>query len=159
MRALAVAVANQPGQAGFSLRDAFFNEGPAGVANAVKKLWENVGTYLTGMGRYVFSGGRVEIASKGGEPITGRDLIALLATFGIDLGLLALIALNPPASAPARRDGLAGSQARLRLPTASVVRQSPAPSNARSGVGGSRSMPPWSPDLRRVESHEGWWHL
>ena len=147
MRALAGAVAIPPGQAGFScydpslsqrltqaasqadqpaelkLRDASFNEGPAGVANAVKKLWENVGTYLTGMVRYVFSGGRAAIASKGGDPITGRDLIALLATIGIDLGLLALTALNPPAAAPARRDGLAGSQARLRLPTASVVRQ------------------------------------
>ena len=120
MRALAGAVSIPPGQAGFScydptlsqrltqaadqvaqpaqltLRDASFNEGPAGVANAVKKLWENVGTYLTGMVRYVFSGGRAAIASKDGEPITGRDLIALLATIGINLGLLALTALNPP---------------------------------------------------------------
>ena len=37
-------------------------------------------------------GGRTET----GEPITGRDLIALLATIGIDLGLLALAILNPP---------------------------------------------------------------
>ena len=33
-----------------------------------------------------------------GDPITGRDLIALLATIGVDLGLLALAALNPPAA-------------------------------------------------------------
>ena len=30
------------------LRDAAFNEGPAGVANAVKKLWSNIGSYLAG---------------------------------------------------------------------------------------------------------------
>jgi hypothetical protein len=57
------------------------------------------------------------------EPLTGRDLIALLATIGVDLGLLALSALNPPPAEPGRRDGLAGSQARLRLPTAAVIRQ------------------------------------
>jgi hypothetical protein len=48
--------------------------------------------------------------TSGGEPITGRDLIALLATIGIDLGLLALAILNPP------------GQPSLR-PTAAVTRQ------------------------------------
>src|SRR5262249_10902056 len=70
MRALASAVAIAPGQSGFScydptlaerltqaaaqaerpaeltLREASFNEGPAGVANAVRKLWANLGSYL-----------------------------------------------------------------------------------------------------------------
>jgi hypothetical protein len=147
MRALASAVAIAPGQAGFScydptlsqrltqaaaqaerpaeltLREAAFNEGPAGVANAVKKLWGNVGGYLSGAVRFVLTGGRATADTKSGEPIAGRDLIALLATIGIDLGLLALTALNPPPAAPGRRDGLAGPHARLRLPTATVVQQ------------------------------------
>ena len=38
-----------------------------------------------------------------GEPITGRDLIALLATIGIDLGLLALAIVNPPREPPSIR--------------------------------------------------------
>ena len=63
------------------------------------------------------------VESKAGEPITGRDLIALLATIGIDLGLLALAALNPPPAEPGRRDGLAGSHARLRLPSRAVIQQ------------------------------------
>jgi hypothetical protein len=147
MRALAAAVATPPSQAGLScydptlaerlkqaalqaelpaqlsLRDAAFNEGPAGVANAVKKLWSNIGSYLSGALTYVFTAGRVTGESKSGEPITGRDLIALLATIGIDLGLLALAALNPPPAEPGRRDGLAGSHARLRLPSRTVIRQ------------------------------------
>jgi hypothetical protein len=147
MRALAGAVAIAPGQPGFScfdptlaerlrqaasqaerpaeltLREATFNEGPAGVANAVKKLWANVGAYLSGTVRYVFSAGRATAGTKTGEPISGRDLIALLATIGVDLGLLALAALNPPPAAPGRRDGLAGSHARLRLPSAAVIQQ------------------------------------
>ena len=69
MRAIAAAVAVAPGAAGFScydptlaerlrqaaaqaeqpaelkLREAVFNEGPAGVANAVKNLWRNIGAY------------------------------------------------------------------------------------------------------------------
>jgi hypothetical protein len=147
MRALAAAVAIPPNQAGFScydptlaerlkqaalqaelpaqltLRDAAFNEGPAGVANAVKKLWANIGSYLSGALTYVFTAGRVAVENRSGEPIAGRDLIALLATIGIDLGLLALAALNPPPAEPGRRDGLAGSHARLRLPSRTVIRQ------------------------------------
>jgi hypothetical protein len=69
MRALGKTVSISPGQPGFScydptlsqrlteaaaqserpaelnLREAAFNEGPAGVANAVKKLWANLGSY------------------------------------------------------------------------------------------------------------------
>ena len=117
----AAAQAERPAE--LTLREAAFNEGPAGVANAVKKLWANVGAYLSGAVRYVFSAGRATADTKTGEPISGRDLIALLATIGIDLGLLAMAALNPPPAAPGRRDGLAGSHARLRLPSAAVIQQ------------------------------------
>jgi hypothetical protein len=121
MRAIAGAVAIQPNAAGFScydptlaerlrqaalqaeqpaelkLREAVFNEGPAGVANAVKNLWRNIGAYAGSLVSYVLSGGNAPPArTDGGEPITGRDLIALLASIGIDLGLLALAIVNPP---------------------------------------------------------------
>ena len=129
MRALATAVAVAPGAAGFScydptlaerlrqaadqadqpaelkLREAVFNEGPAGVANAIKNLWRNIGAYTTslvvlrGHRRRHRRGGRTDT----GEPITGRDLIALLATIGVDLGLLALAILNPPREPPSIR--------------------------------------------------------
>src|SRR5262245_9870069 len=103
MRALASAVNVPPGKTGFScydptlaerltlaatqaeqpaelkLREAVFNEGPAGVANAVKNLWSNMGAYGVSLTRYVFSGGNVALGrTDSGEPITGRDLIALL---------------------------------------------------------------------------------
>ena len=124
MRALATSLAVQPGERGFScydptlaqrlrqaatqaeepavlrLRDAAFNEGPAGVANAIKNLWANVGTYLSSLATYVASGGKTtgeQVA--GGVPITGRDLIALLATLGIDLGLFALTVAQSAARA------------------------------------------------------------
>jgi hypothetical protein len=120
MRAIAGAVALQPNAAGFScydptlaerlrqaaaqaeqpaelkLREAVFNEGPAGVANAVKNLWRNIGAYTTSLFSYVFTGNPPPKRTDSGEPITGRDLIALLATIGIDLGLLALAIVNPP---------------------------------------------------------------
>src|SRR5207244_2862668 len=105
------------------LREAAFNEGPAGVANAVKKLWGNIGSYISGGLAYIVTGGRASLGTSAGEPISGRDLIALLATIGIDLGLLALAALNPPPAAAGRRDGLSRSHARLRLPSAAVIRQ------------------------------------
>src|SRR5262245_37844974 len=128
MRAIAKAVAVQPNAPGFScydatladrlneaaaqagqpaeikLREAVFNEGPAGVANAVKNLWRNIGAYSTSLATYVFSGGNVTAGrTDSGEPITGRDLIALLATIGVDLGLLALGILNPPPHEPPAR--------------------------------------------------------
>jgi hypothetical protein len=120
MRAIANAVAIQPNATGFScydptlaerlrqaaaqaeqpaelkLREAVFNEGPAGVANAVKNLWRNIGAYTTSLVSYVFTGSAPVGRTDSGEPITGRDLIALLATIGIDLGLLALAIVNPP---------------------------------------------------------------
>jgi hypothetical protein len=128
MRAIAAAASIMPGASGFScydptlaerlrqaaaqaeqpaelkLREAVFNEGPAGVANAVKNLWRNIGAYSTSLAAYVFSGGKQTVGhTDTGEPITGRDLIALLATIGIDMGLLALAILNPPQQPPSIR--------------------------------------------------------
>jgi len=147
MRALANLVSAQPNQPGFycydptlgqrlrqaadqadqpvdlNLREARFTEGPAGVANAIKNLWTNIGTYTSGLASYVVSGGgETGKRTASGEPVTGRDMIALLATIGVDLGLLALVALNPPAVGPVRRDALAATQARLHLLTPTVVR-------------------------------------
>ena len=121
MRALATTVSIAPSQPGFSchdpvlaqrllqaadqaaqkaeprLREAAFSEGPAGVANAVRTLWSNIGDYAKSIGRFIASGGREDLRrTASGEPITGRDVIALLATLGVDLGILALAALNPP---------------------------------------------------------------
>lgn len=137
MKALADAVDVAPGKGGFSchdptlaqrlrqaaeqaaapaelkLRAAVFTEGPAGVANAIKNLWANIGAYAGSLVEYVVTGGKHSAnRTTGGEPITGRDLIALLATLGIDLGLFALTALNPPATPPARH-----------MPTGAVIRQ------------------------------------
>ncbi|HRD75688.1 MAG TPA: hypothetical protein PK264_07105, partial [Hyphomicrobiaceae bacterium] len=148
MLALANSVAIEPGKPGFScfdptlaqrlrqaaqtaaepaklqLREVAFNEGPAGVANAVKNLWNNIGAYMKSLAIYVVSwGSKMGDWTSGGDPITGRDMIALLATIGIDLGLLALAMLDPPQSAPVRRDGLADTLARLHIPPAAAVRQ------------------------------------
>jgi hypothetical protein len=148
MRALAAAVSVPPGQAGFTchdptlaqrlsqaatqasepasikLRNVVYSEGPAGVANAVKNLWTNLGAYAKGLFVWAFSGGKHTIDHTAqGEPITGRDMIALLATIGIDLGLFVLALLDPPAAGPIRRDGLARSQASLHLPSGTVIRQ------------------------------------
>ena len=123
MRALATTVSIKPGKAGFScydptlaqrltqaanqaaqpavlkLREAAFNEGPAGVANAVKNLWANIGATLTDVPSWFGAKSDVTLADER-KPITGRDLIALLATLGIDLGLFVLTALNPPREPP-----------------------------------------------------------
>jgi hypothetical protein len=146
LRALAESVSVAPGQPGFScydptlaqrlrqaadqaavpaeitLRQAEFSEGPAGVANAVKNLWANFGAYTYGAFAYVLSGGTSTGTTTTGEPISGRDMIALLASVGIDLGLFVLALLSPP-SAMVRRDALADTQARLHLATGPVVRQ------------------------------------
>ena len=89
----AAAQAEQPAE--LKLREAVFSEGPAGVANAVKNLWRNIGAYSSSLlGKLTGSTGPTHTGE--GEPITGRDLIALLATIGVDLGLLVLAILNPP---------------------------------------------------------------
>jgi len=142
MRGLAESVSVAPGQPGFScydptlaqrlrqaadqasepaklnLREAAFNEGPAGVANAVKNLWTNMGSYMGNLIVYVASAGNVKPSTTAaGEPITGRDMIALLATIGIDLGLFVLALLDPPAAPPVRREALTG-EVRHQLTTA-----------------------------------------
>ncbi|MGA8614327.1 MAG: hypothetical protein WB760_22155, partial [Xanthobacteraceae bacterium] len=146
MRALAAAVSIQPNQPGFScydptlaqrlrqaaeqaaqqadpqLRPANFSEGPAGVANAVKTLWTNVGAYASSLSRFVASRGKDRFSrTESGQPITGRDVIALLATIGVDLGILAMALLNPPAIAPERRDALVGNDALLHVPSEAVI--------------------------------------
>ena len=115
----AAAQAEQPAE--LKLREAVFNEGPAGVANAVKNLWSNIGAYTSGAFRYVFAGGNLVTAghTEGGEPITGRDVIALLATIGVDMGLLALAILNPPREPPSiRPSGALARQIRDAIDTA-----------------------------------------
>ena len=118
----AAAQADQP--ATLKLREAVFNEGPAGVANAIKNLWANVGAYLASLGSYIASGGNVpESHTTGGEPITGRDLIALLATIGVDMGLLALAILNPP-GAPSLRPSAAVTR-QIRAAIATAIKRAP----------------------------------
>jgi hypothetical protein len=150
MRAIAAAVSVPPGSGNFScydptlaqrltqaalqadqpaaleLREAAFNEGPAGVANAIKRLWENIGSYLSSLVGFV-SGNTQEGTTDSGQPITGRDMIALLATIGIDLGLLALAILNPPPAASKR-------------PSSQVVRQIRAAVNTAMQRAGSADM-------------------
>ncbi len=126
MRALAVTLSIKPGKPGFScydptlaqrltqaalqaeqpvvlnLREADFNEGPAGVANAVKNLWANIASSLSSIPSYFSSASDAQQAVAA-KSITGRDLIALLATIGVDLGLFVLTALNPPTTPPMRK--------------------------------------------------------
>jgi hypothetical protein len=147
MRALAESVSVAPGQPGFScydptlaqrltqaadqadqpaevkLRDAAFSEGPAGVANAVKNLWRNIGAYSYSLVHFVFTGGSEPATqTETGDPITGRDLIALLASIGVDFGLLALAILNPPSVAPA----MAGDKRRqIQAAIATAIARAP----------------------------------
>jgi hypothetical protein len=148
MRAIAAAVSVPPDKPGFScydptlaqrlaqaadqaeqpaelkLREAVFNEGPAGVANAVKNLWRNIGAYSSSLVSYVFNGSTDRYGHTGtGEPITGRDLIALLATIGVDFGLLALAILNPPPAESRRPPEAVARQIRDAINTA--VRSAP----------------------------------
>ena len=138
----AAAQAEQPAE--LKLREAVFNEGPAGVANAVKNLWRNIGAYSTSLASYVFSGGKQAIGrTDTGEPITGRDLIALLATIGIDLGLLALAIVNPPREGPSIRPSGALSAADQR---GDRYRHRPRRRRSRMGA------PAFHPPPRRVLS-------
>ena len=80
------------------LREAEFNEGPAGVANAVKSMWAKIADVVS----FGFTRGGGPAADGSDASFSGRDLIALLATLGIDLGLFALTVINPPLSTPDR---------------------------------------------------------
>jgi hypothetical protein len=149
MRALADALSIEPSKAGFScydptlaqrlreaanqaaqsaelhLPEASFSEGPAGVANAIKRLWANIGAYSISLVHFIGSGGKeTAFQTASGEPITGRDVIALLATIGVDFGILAMTLLNPPGYDPGRlpRDALARAHRRLHLPNDEVAR-------------------------------------
>ncbi|MBO0755203.1 MAG: hypothetical protein J2P54_05050 [Bradyrhizobiaceae bacterium] len=148
MRALADALSIEPNKAAFScydptlaqrlreaanqaaqsaelhLPEASFSEGPAGVANAIKRLWTNIGAYSISLVHFIRSGGSDTVhQTASGEPITGRDVIALLATVGVDFGILAMTLLNPPGYNPGRlpRDALARAHQRLHLPNAEVA--------------------------------------
>ena len=107
-----------------NLGEAEYLEGPAGVAYAVKTLWANVGAYAYALINYVFSGGEEPSSNPDNETrISGRDLIALLVTLGIDLGLFVLMALNPPLVPANRATGLAAPVSKLKPPSGAVVRQ------------------------------------
>ncbi|MEO1543064.1 MAG: hypothetical protein AAFR75_03475 [Pseudomonadota bacterium] len=135
MRSLAQVVSVPPGKVGFScfdptlaqrlkqaadqanqpveleLRTAEFTEGPAGVANAVKNLWQNIGSNIAGAVQFALNGFKSPDGAAAGDGISGRDMIALLATLGIDLGLFVLAALNPP-KAPPKEIQVSGAVAR-----------------------------------------------
>ena len=64
---------------------------------------------------YVFTGGASGFTT-GGEPITGRDMIALLATIGIDLGLFVLALLDRPGPPPPQRRRLGRERRRACTP-------------------------------------------
>jgi hypothetical protein len=133
LRQLAYSVSIPPGQAGFlchdpalsarlqqaadqadeparlQLREAVFSAGPAGVANAVYNLWNNVSIYASGLATVASSGTALASTTKaihhtsGGEPIMRRDLLALLTTLTLNLGLFVLVLGNKtPRSAPRR---------------------------------------------------------
>lgn len=136
--ALRVAADNASIAVSSDLPEAAFNEGAAGVANAVLNLWENVGDYLSAMidwwGGDDASDAAAPAADQtplgetfgetdGGDPITGRDLIALLAAIGVDLGLFALTVLNPPTAAAARRDSLDDTLQRMYEPSEVSIRE------------------------------------
>jgi len=149
MRALAEAVSITPGKTGFScydptlaqrlrqaakqaaepavlrLRKVSFTEGAAGVANAVKNLWGNIGRYLSSLVRFVVSWGDSSASgtTSSGEPITGRDLIALLATIGVDFGLFVLTVLNPPVRTLRTRPLDASMRRQLGQAIGSVIRR------------------------------------
>ena len=132
LRILADTVSIPPGQAGFfchdpalasrlqqaadqaaeparlQLREAVFNAGPAGVANAVYNLWNNIGIYANGLATVAASGSALASTAKAidhtssGDPVKNRDMMALLASLALNLGLFLLALKNPmPAALPA----------------------------------------------------------
>ena len=78
----------------------------------------NIGSFIASIPSRIFGGGETD-GDDGRSTFSGRDLIALLATLGIDFGLFALMVLNPPAQQPVRA---ALTKTRLTLPPETVIR-------------------------------------
>ena len=140
MRQLASALSIRPGQEGFSCYDpdlaarlneaaadaaqeanvalspAEFSEGAAGVATAVGRLWGAVGRHLQALVMPVDE-------NDPRYQVTGRDLIALIAALGVDLGLLALAVINPPSLDRARKDAFERDVARVSLVNQTVINE------------------------------------
>lgn len=103
-------------EADVALRAASFSEGAAGVGTAVTNLWSR-------LGHSVASALQIPVAPLDPSNVsTGRDLTAIMAALGVDLGLLVLALLNPPRSAGGR-DGLARNIARVSLVNMTTVRE------------------------------------
>lgn len=120
LRMLADTIAIAPGQAGFSCHDpglaarlqrtallaaspsqvrfksAVFDDGPAGVANAVHMLLTDIDVHLAGLTAYTawsraLAGDAHPFShTADGEPIDNRDMLALLLALGLDLGGLSI---------------------------------------------------------------------
>lgn len=110
----AAADAGQPAQ--IDLREAKFSEGAAGVANAVMTIWTKLGRGVQSLYTDV-----PPVDER--EAFSGRDLIALLAAIGVDLGLFVLAFINPPALSPATRDAFERNMARVSLASDEVIRE------------------------------------
>ncbi|MCI4662520.1 MAG: hypothetical protein MRY63_11955 [Neomegalonema sp.] len=100
------------------LRAAAFSEGAAGVANAVMSLWSRIGATVHSL---FFTPDPAEIEDR--QPLTGRDLIALLAAIGVDLGIFVLAVLNPPIAPPVRNDKFERNVAQVKLASPRVIRE------------------------------------
>ena len=97
-----------------SLRAATFSEGAAGVAAAVTRLWDNVGRSLQSA-----VGMPVPPLDERDRP-TGRDLTALLAAVGVDVGLFVLAILNPPLLGRGGQTAFGRNVANMTLPSPTV---------------------------------------
>jgi hypothetical protein len=69
------------------------------------------------------TGQKVEASTATGQSIGGRDMIALLATIGIDLGLFVLALLDPPRTTPNRWEGLRSEAQNIRQVSEQTKRQ------------------------------------
>ncbi|MEO1292423.1 MAG: hypothetical protein AAFV62_06275 [Pseudomonadota bacterium] len=147
MRSLATSLSIAPDQAGFScydpqlaerlreaardaeqsarvtLRAAAFSEGAAGVANAVMSLWSRVGVTLSNLFSLVIPDLAADPGDERRQSLSGRDLIALLAAIGVDLGIFVLAVINPPSAPPVRNDAFERNVAQVKLASPRVIRE------------------------------------
>jgi len=87
----------------------------------VKTLWTNIGAYGTSLVRFVASGGKTAY-TDGKRPADYRARCDCAPRNDRRRSRHSGDALlNPPAAGPVRHDALAANEARLRLPTATVV--------------------------------------